>query len=119
MTKQIEVFIQSFPIAPDIEEYRHAGAHTYCAPGMTEGIRGLSGFKGRILSEDSAELWPDIQAACERYRGSIRIHDAERIRGRVQALKSLVFKFPAVVVDGERHAGVAAAREALRCSHAE
>jgi hypothetical protein len=119
MTKQIEVFIQSFPIAPDIEEYRHAGAHTYCAPSMTAGIRGLSGFKGRILSEGSAELWPDIQTACERFRGSVRIHDVERFMGRLQALKLFVFKFPAVVVDGERNEGVTSAREALRRAQAE
>lgn len=114
MTKRIEVFIRSYPISPDIEEYRHAGAHTYCAPGLSEGIRGLSGFKGRILAENSAEVWPDVQAAHACFKGSIQVHDVEKFTGRLHALRSLVWKTPAVIVDGERYSGVAAAREALR-----
>jgi hypothetical protein len=114
MTKRIEVFIRSYPVARDIEEYRHAGAHTYCAPGMSEGIRGLTGFKGRVLEKTSAELWSDISAVRERLGEFVHIHDVERIPGRLQAIISFVWKVPAVVIDGERYVGVPAAREALR-----
>lgn len=113
-TKRIDVFIRSYPIARDIEEYRHAGAHTYCAPGMSDGIRGLTGFKGRIFDEQSAQLWSDILEVRQRMGERVRIHDVERLTGRLHAIKSFVWKAPAVVVDSERHLGMPAAREALR-----
>jgi hypothetical protein len=113
-TKRIEVFVRSYPIARDIEEYRHAGAHTYCAPGMSDGLRGLAGFKGRIFDEHSAQLWSDVLEVRQRVGERVRIHDVERITGRLHAIKSFVWKAPAVVIDGERHLGMPAACEALR-----
>ena len=58
MPPRIDVYLKSISIARDLGEFRHAGQHTYCAPGMMDGVRGMQGFRGRLLTSESDELLP-------------------------------------------------------------
>lgn len=113
MEGRVEIYLKSFPIARDIEEYRHASAHTYCAPGMTQGVHGLRGFKGRMLTPECAEFLTDITIA-QHYSGvEVHVHDVGRLSGMLRALARRIWKTPAVVLDGESHIGLENARIAL------
>jgi hypothetical protein len=113
MTSMIDVFIKSLSVPSDLDEFRHSGQHTYCAPGMTEGLRGMTGFSGRLLDQESAELLPNLKSLGERYGDRLRIYDVGRFRGLLKAMSAGVWKTPAIIVEGEKHLGLEAVKAAI------
>lgn len=110
----VKVYVRSFGVGQNIEDYVHAGAHTYCAPEMTTGLRGMSGFRGRLLEKDCADLIPHVSAMSERTGKDVEVIDASRLVGMVKALRDRVWKTPAVLIGDARYVGLDAARDAVR-----
>jgi hypothetical protein len=116
MQSRIEVYIKSFSVSQDVESYRIHRMHSHCAPGLAEAGLELSGFSGRVLETDSADLVSLLGAARKRWGQRIpviQVYDVGRLRGRLKAMTAGVWRTPAVVVGGEKHVGLSAARTAL------
>jgi hypothetical protein len=88
MCTNIDVYLKTISLAQDFGEFRHAGQHTYCAPGMMHGIRGTQGFRGRILTPDSTELLPELDHARETLPDQIDSVDVACLRGWLKALRA-------------------------------
>jgi hypothetical protein len=113
----VKLFVRSFGVGQNIEDYVHAGAHTYCAPEMTSGLRGMSGFRGRLLEKECADLIPHISAMSDRTGREVEVIDLSRLPGKFKALRNRVWKTPALLIDDQRHIGFEAARDAARSLH--
>ena len=116
MQSRIEIYVKSFSVPQDVESYRIHRMHSHCAPGLAEAGLKLSGFSGRVLEADSAELLSLLGAARKRWGQRIpviQVYDVGRLRGRLKAMTAGVWKTPAVVVGGEKHVGLSAVRTAL------
>lgn len=116
MKTAVEIYVKSFSVPADVESYRIHRMHSHCAPGLAEAGLELSSFSGRVLGADSADLMSLLGAVQKRWRQQtvvIQVYDVSRLRGRLKALTVGVWRTPAVVVDGEKHIGLSAAKEAL------
>jgi hypothetical protein len=54
-----------------------------------------------------------LGALSEQASATLQLHDVGHLRGRLKAAWAGVWQTPAVVIDGQKHVGVVAAREAL------
>ncbi|MGD1995203.1 MAG: hypothetical protein PVH62_00365 [Anaerolineae bacterium] len=115
----LEVYVKSETVPPDIESYRHHRMHSHCAPGLAQETLRMPGFSGRLLEQASSTLLQALSVAQGRLEGQVEVYDVGRLRGRLKALTAGVWKTPAVIVDGEKHVGLTAAKEALRNLSAE
>jgi len=116
MNTVIKVYVKSFSIPKDIESLHYAQQHTYCAPGMTEMTLGRSGFSGRVLESDSAELLSILGAAQRRWGQQdqvIQVYDVGRLRGRLKAIAAGVWRTPAIIVGEDKYIGLTAAEKAF------
>lgn len=111
---KVQVFIKSEGIPKDIESIQDAHHHTYCAPGMTSRVMGLSDFDGRIVEPACAPLLSDLSTLPDEWAEHILIYDLGRLHGRLKAALAGIWKTPAIIVAGEKHIGLPAARRALR-----
>jgi hypothetical protein len=110
--QKVEVYLTTRTVQPDYEKLFHGAAHTSCAPDLLEDA--LSGFRGRIFSEESHLVLPALERAIARCGQTIRIHDTGTLRGRLKALVAGISETPAVLVEGQRFQGYEEARQALR-----
>jgi hypothetical protein len=110
MERGVQIYVRSYSIPKDVESYRIHRMHSHCAPGLAQTTLDLSGFSGRLLEPDSAELLGDLVALDQ----AVDVYDVGRLRGRLRALSAGVWRTPAVVVGGRRYVGLDAARTALR-----
>jgi hypothetical protein len=114
--KIAQVYIRSFSVPQDVESYRIHRMHSHCAPGLAEAGLELSGFSGRVLEPDSADLLSLLDAARKRWGQripAIQVYDVGRLRGRLKAMTAGVWRTPAVVAGRQKHVGLSAARAAL------
>ena len=114
MGQSVEVYIRSVTIPPDIESYRHHRMHSHCAPGLAQTTLDLAVLAGRLLEPDSAAVMSVLGRFCQETEREVEVHDVGRFRGRLRALTAGVWRIPTVVVDGEKHVGLSAAKQALR-----
>ena len=115
MKTMAEVYVKSFVPHSDTAGYVHALQHPYCAPGMADQALGrMLQFSGRVLPPDDSAILPDLDAALQRWGQQMRVYDVGRLTGRLKALTAGVRETPTVVMDGEKHVGLPAARDALR-----
>jgi hypothetical protein len=98
----------------DIESLTHAHSHTYCAPGMADRVRGLTGFDGRILDPACERLLSDLDHLLQQSECQVCVYDLGRLSGRIRALLRGVWKSPAVIVDGQKYTGLDSATRVLR-----
>ena len=113
MSTPVRVYVKSISISCDIGDISYSQHHAYCAPGMAERSLETLGLRGRILESDSAELLPILDDGRERWGRQIQVCDVGRLPGRLKALMAGVRITPTVVVNGERHVGLAAAKQVL------
>jgi hypothetical protein len=85
--------------------------HVACAPELLRLDSSL--LQGRILDSTSAALLATLGEISEEAQGMLEVHDVGRLSGRLRAARCGVRDIPAVVIDGEKHVGLAAARKAL------
>jgi hypothetical protein len=113
MVTGVEIYIRSFAIPPDIESYRHHRMHSHCAPGLAQTTLDLAVLTGRLLEPDSAALLAVLGRVHHEVNALLQVYDIGRLRGRLRALTAGVRRVPTVVVDGEKHVGLSAAKQAL------
>ncbi len=114
MPPRVNIYLKSIAIARDLGEFRHAGQHTYCAPRMMDGVRGMPGFRGRLLTPESDELLSELNVCGETWQEHITVHDVGCFRGLLKALNAGIWKTPCVIDDDVKYVGLNAEREALR-----
>lgn len=118
MKKKVEVYLKTYSIPGNIEEYTHASSHTYCAPDMIDGVRGQSGFKGRIVKAECKELLSEVKSNLKKNQ-DIVLYDVGRSQGLIKAITAGVWKTPAVIINGEKYIGQNAAMTALHSLESE
>jgi hypothetical protein len=114
MGQGIEIYIRSFAIPLDIESYRHHRMHSHCAPGLAQTTLDLATLAGRLYEPDSAAILLVLSRVCQDVDASVEVYDVGRLRGRLRALTAWVQKVPTVVVNGKKHVGLNAAKQALQ-----
>jgi hypothetical protein len=112
MVDSVHLFIRSYPTPRNMELALFSRQHVACAPELLQ--HDSAGLQGRILDSDSASLLGLLGQLCPGSGVRLELHDVGRLRGWLRATWSGVRQTPAVVVDGHRHLGLAAARDALR-----
>lgn len=118
MKESVRVYIRTFPPSSrDLELALFSRQHVACAPELLRHDSSLLG--GRILDSGSACLLAMLGDVGEGSARRLELHDVGRFRGRLQAAWSGIWSTPAVVIDGHKHIGLAAARSAISAFIAE
>jgi hypothetical protein len=111
MTQLVEIHIQSFSMPRDLDAALFAQQHVACAPDLLR--QHSCDLEGRVPDASSASLLSSLDADLVRSGGQIQMHDVGRFRGRLRAALAGIRETPTVVLDGQNHVGLAAARKAL------
>jgi uncharacterized protein YdeI (YjbR/CyaY-like superfamily) len=72
-----------------------------------------SKFKGRVLSDEDSAVLQKLVDIAKSTNDEIRVYDVSRMPDKLRALSRGIRKTPAVVVDGEKYAGMDKCLEAL------
>ena len=116
--KTIEIYLRSNILPGNLDKFKDSyDLHYYFELGARDTYTWLfdQGFmKGRIFEEDSAALLPLIDQVIKAGQWDVKVYDLGSLRGAVKAWLAGLRRAPGVVIDGQKHVGLAGSQAILR-----
>ncbi len=99
--------MRSFSVYVDVETYREASSHPYCAPNMSRLLKGLeSKFKGRILTPEDRTVLQQLEKLVEKFDEEVKVYDVSSVLHKIRAMRRGIRKTPTVIVQGKKYVGL-------------
>ena len=114
----IEVFVRSSSVdaSVNIETLREMSQHSYCAPGVWQGLLKDYGskFKGRILPPEDHEVLEKLEMLANKFHDKVKIYDVSHALDKMKAMKQGIRKTPTVVIQGKIYEGLEKISQLMR-----